>query len=173
MFALVLAVACGDSSDDDGGSGSGGTEAGGTAAVGGAGDSGTGGSAGSAGSAGAGGTTAGGGAGAGGTAGTGGGGGNGGSGGSAGTGTSSYPPELPLDAQYTTCAGNDDCRILELGCCDDCNGGFAVAVNLESAGAVRREFAEDCGGGVACTERACELLDTTCSTDGLCELVRP
>ena len=81
---------------------------------------------------------------------------------------SEYPPDLPLDAAYTDCEGDTDCTIVELGCCDDCNGGLAVAVNNTTSEAeVRDRFSERCGRRTACTEMDCPDHYATCD-EGTC-----
>jgi hypothetical protein len=42
-----------------------------------------------------------------------------------------YPPRLPLDPQYTNCARDDQCIQIQLGCCEDCQGGLAVIVHRD------------------------------------------
>ena len=79
---------------------------------------------------------------------------------------SAYPPSA-LDAATTSCTEPSDCVVVELGCCDACNGGFAVAVNTASAAQVRADHAQDCGEGMACTEMACPDWVVTCD-DGTC-----
>lgn len=76
-----------------------------------------------------------------------------------------YPPELPLDPSLTTCQKDDDCVIVELGCCDACNGGFAVAVSADARGDVIEEYSESCPVNVACTLRACPPLVPRCDVD--------
>lgn len=73
-----------------------------------------------------------------------------------------YPPPDPLPDPYTRCAGSEDCVIVELGCCDACNGGTAVSVNAKSEAEVRDRYAESCGNNQACTLMACAPWEPTC-----------
>ena len=82
-----------------------------------------------------------------------------------------YPPSLPLDAEYTDCSTADDCVVVELGCCDECNGGFAVAVNVDSESVVSERFTETCQEDQACTEIGCAPWVLSCD-DGTCGLER-
>jgi hypothetical protein len=80
---------------------------------------------------------------------------------------SEYPPKLPLDAAYTECEEVEDCVVVELGCCDACNGGHAVAVNASHEGDVKERYREGCGEGKVCTEIGClpwvlSCFDNTC-----------
>jgi len=84
---------------------------------------------------------------------------------------SEYPPNLPLEASYTECATVDDCVVIELGCCDECNGGLAVAVNADSESEVRERFTEDCGSGQDCTLIGCAPWELIC-VDDACGVVR-
>ncbi len=81
-----------------------------------------------------------------------------------------YPPELPLADEYLTCEVDEDCVIVELGLCDQCNGGLAVAVNESSESEVFDEYSESepANGEWACTEVACAPLEPVCDDDGLC-----
>lgn len=81
-----------------------------------------------------------------------------------------YPPSLPLDAEYTLCDVDGDCRLIELGCCDACNGGMQVEVNADSVDEVKARFSEQCRGGVDCSLMACSLGDPVC-IDGTCGTV--
>lgn len=76
-----------------------------------------------------------------------------------------YPPELPLDAELTDCEVDEDCTIVELGCCSDCNGGLAVAVRNDARDQVETDFSQACGRGVACTLIACAPLEATCEAN--------
>jgi len=84
-----------------------------------------------------------------------------------GCSTSNFPPELPLEARLTTCETADDCVRIELACCDDCNGGMAVAVNRQSADEVRESLSQGNCEGTACTLRACSVPVVSCDA-GVC-----
>ena len=82
-----------------------------------------------------------------------------------------YPPSIPLETRFTECTVAADCVAVELGCCDECNGGFAVAVNTDSVAAVTAEFAEVCGVTQGCTEMGCPAWELSCDA-GVCAMVR-
>lgn len=82
-----------------------------------------------------------------------------------------YPPSMPLQVSYTECSVAEDCVAVELGCCDACNGGFAVAVNTASADKVAQQFTETCGANWACTEMACPSWVLSCDA-GTCAMER-
>ena len=77
-------------------------------------------------------------------------------------GNPSYPPELPLDEELTTCTADEDCVVVQLGCCDACNGGVAVSARADRAEDVRGEFAEAGCATVDCTLMDCPPLLATC-----------
>jgi len=78
-----------------------------------------------------------------------------------------YPPAVPLDPELTSCAADEECAVVQLGCCDHCNGGIAVATNLQSEEEVRDAFSETCGTTYACTLVGCPPLLPVCNpTDG-------
>ncbi|MBN1282834.1 MAG: hypothetical protein JXA24_03575 [Proteobacteria bacterium] len=77
---------------------------------------------------------------------------------------------VPLSGDTIACAGGDDCEIVELGCCDHCNGGFAVAVNKEFASEVAERNSQSCGDDELCTEMACAPIFPRCR-DGECVYV--
>jgi len=82
-----------------------------------------------------------------------------------------YPPPDELPAEYTSCDVPADCVVVELGCCDACNGGDARSVSRDQASAVAERYAESCGPATACTEMACGSWETTCE-DSVCGLLR-
>lgn len=84
---------------------------------------------------------------------------------------SNYPPPDTLPAEYTACDVPADCVVVELGCCDACNGGEARSVNAEHEQTVRDTYTEQCGPGTACTEIGCPAWVTTCDA-GVCGLER-
>ncbi len=84
-------------------------------------------------------------------------------------GNNDYPPELPLDDQYTQCSVDADCVRIELGCCDECNGGFAVVVNEDSVKEVQREFGQRCSPLHGCTLVGCIGTWELACADGFCD----
>jgi hypothetical protein len=67
-----------------------------------------------------------------------------------------FPPLVPPepDAMFV-CGTNEDCVVIELGCCDHCNGGSLLAVNLASMDAAHDRFRQSDCAGVDCSERGC------------------
>ncbi len=82
-----------------------------------------------------------------------------------------YPPPAELPAEYTACDAPEDCVVVELGCCDACNGGEARSVSADQVAPVEERYAEVCQPGTACTEIGCPAWQTTCE-DNVCGLVR-
>lgn len=80
------------------------------------------------------------------------------------------PSQTELRSEFTDCADGATCVVVELGCCDACNGGLAVAVRQDQATAVADEHGEICDEPVACTEMACAPLTAECDSD-VCTLV--
>ena len=76
----------------------------------------------------------------------------------------SYPPDLPLDPEYTACDAPGDCVLVELGRCDHCNGGVVVSVNADSEEAVRRRYS-DRRWTYSCTEMSCTPIEATCEAE--------
>jgi hypothetical protein len=72
-------------------------------------------------------------------------------------------PPTPIPATFMTCEEAEDCVVLELGCCDHCNGGRAVSVRVDSADDVQATYAESCTPGMACTQRGCAPLTADCA----------
>lgn len=75
---------------------------------------------------------------------------------------------------WTQCTTDAECQLLEVGCCDHCNGGDAIAVNRDHAQDARRWHAarRTCPSPTLCTERGCYGPFPTCSA-GRCELKAP
>ena len=66
------------------------------------------------------------------------------------------------------CTKNEDRVVVELGCCDHCNGGRVVAVNSKYVEEVENDYKDDCSDVHACTMRACPGELPRCR-DGECE----
>jgi len=67
------------------------------------------------------------------------------------------PPAPAADAASQSCDVDADCVIVELGCCDHCNGGKVDAFNKASA-ASKKPTCE----ATACTKRGCEPATASC-----------
>ena len=75
-----------------------------------------------------------------------------------------------MPAQYRACEVDADCEVVQLGCCDHCNGGEAVSVHRGWVDVVLDEYHERCGGSFACTDMGCNPLEAVCGEDALCAL---
>ena len=55
---------------------------------------------------------------------------------------------------WRSCAADTECTLVVATCCDQCNGGKAVAVNASHAKDVEKKYPKQCDK-TACTERGC------------------
>ncbi|MDI1451336.1 hypothetical protein [Polyangium sp. 6x1] len=63
----------------------------------------------------------------------------------------------------TTCQSDDDCVIVETGCCDHCNGGKAEAFNKAHADAHRPRDCQNHGcTRLGCGDAVAACVDNTC-----------
>lgn len=90
-------------------------------------------------------------------------------------GSSSSTPPPDDDARFDerqACAADADCVVVEVECCDQCNGGLAVGIHRDHAAEVRAAYvpADECAD-VACTLMACEPATAFCR-QGVCGLRR-
>jgi hypothetical protein len=78
------------------------------------------------------------------------------------------PPVSPTFDERQACGGDADCAVVELECCDHCNGGTVVGVHKDHAADVRKEHvtAGECEG-TACTLMACPDAQPICR-EGRC-----
>ena len=53
------------------------------------------------------------------------------------------PEQASLEAAWTDCSGGQSCVVVQLGCCDHCNGGAAVSVSVDAVAEVEAELAEE------------------------------
>ena len=71
--------------------------------------------------------------------------------------------------EWAACSEDKECFIIDVECCDYCNGGSALAINLKSAYEAKTHLAQDgeeCAE-VECTEMDCSPLLAVCQ-DGTC-----
>ena len=73
------------------------------------------------------------------------------------------PVPSPTFDERQACTAAEDCAIVQLECCDHCNGGTAVGVHKDHAADVRKEYvpAGVCEGK-ACTLMACPAAEPIC-----------
>ena len=66
------------------------------------------------------------------------------------------PVVSPTFDERQACGADEDCAVVQIECCDACNGGTAVGVHKDNAGDVRKEYvpAGSCDGKT-CTLMAC------------------
>ncbi len=72
------------------------------------------------------------------------------------------------EEDYLACVSDDDCAVVELGCCDHCNGGWVMAVNGDYADDIEKIYGADCAEDHACTLMGCAEKLARCSA-GQCE----
>jgi hypothetical protein len=74
-----------------------------------------------------------------------------------------FPSAVPADLQ--ACTEVADCVVVELGCCDACNGGLRAAFNVDVSASTIDGYREVCTDDVACTELACFDAPAACVND--------
>lgn len=81
-------------------------------------------------------------------------------------------PGVDVTEDWVDCRTEDDCAIVEVGCCDHCNGGAITAVNRAYAERARELIARaTCGGrcsGPACTGCTKKACDAATSHELVC-----
>jgi len=73
-----------------------------------------------------------------------------------------------LTGPVIECTKNDDCVVVEIGCCDHCNGGEVASVNAAYAEEVEEYHTDDCDEQAMCTMMACPDELPRCR-EGKCE----
>jgi hypothetical protein len=71
----------------------------------------------------------------------------------------------PSPAGETACSADADCVVVEMACCDHCNGGRVEAYNAAFAAAHKPAGCE----GTACTKMACGAATASCDA-GTCKV---
>lgn len=64
-------------------------------------------------------------------------------------------PGVVVPEAWVDCSTEDDCAIVEAGCCDHCNGGGITTVNRAFAAEARKKL-EKVGCDSACTKKDCD-----------------
>lgn len=82
-------------------------------------------------------------------------------------GSESTPPgnAIKTDPSAQACQTTDDCVVVEVACCDHCNGGEAKAFNKAHADEYRPKNCQN----TACTMRACGAAKAVCA-DNMCKV---
>ena len=75
--------------------------------------------------------------------------------------------ELQPDAMFS-CVMDEDCAVVEMGCCDYCNGGWQMAVNSKHADRAAQIWHEPSCGTEACTKMACVDTYSPVCDGGVC-----
>jgi hypothetical protein len=73
------------------------------------------------------------------------------------------PAEPPVSKTFDerqACTADADCAVVDVGCCDHCNGGTAVGVHRDFAVDLRRA-PTDCRT-TGCTKMACSAAEPIC-----------
>lgn len=75
----------------------------------------------------------------------------------------SGPPVSATFDERQACGADADCAVVELECCDHCNGGAVVGVHKDAAADVRKEYAPAAAcGDTMCTLMACSPAAPIC-----------
>jgi hypothetical protein len=78
-------------------------------------------------------------------------------------------PAEGADDKMFACASDDECVVMEMGCCDHCNGGWRLSVNKTHGEAASTKYHDkDCSG--ACTERGCDWATAPVCHQGACAM---
>ncbi len=76
------------------------------------------------------------------------------------------------DEVRQACVADADCVVVQLTCCDACNGGIVVGVNTAYADEVTRQYITPAVcAETACTEMACSAITANCR-GGRCGLAQ-
>lgn len=68
-----------------------------------------------------------------------------------------------------SCVTDDECSVVEMGCCDHCNGGWQLAVNRDLVVEAKAQWQDlDCATEVACPETACATEPSPICDGGVC-----
>lgn len=78
------------------------------------------------------------------------------------------------DPAWSTCQADQDCAVVELACCDHCNGGELGAFNRASLERATKALAPAVGAcnATVCTERKCNPGAARCE-QGRCAVIKP
>jgi hypothetical protein len=81
-------------------------------------------------------------------------------------GTSTLPgADVKPDSSHQACQTEGDCVVVEVACCDHCNGGQAEAFNKAHADSHRPQNCQN----TACTRRGCGAATAAC-VNNLCKV---
>lgn len=77
------------------------------------------------------------------------------------------PPRPSTIDERQACTVDADCAVVELACCDHCNGGQVAGVHRDFAAEVHAGATAACGD-TACTLMACVAQPTAVCDHGMC-----
>ena len=77
------------------------------------------------------------------------------------------PPRPSTIDERQACTVDADCAVVELSCCDHCNGGRVAGVHQDFAAEVHASATAACGD-TACTLMACVAQPTAVCAQGMC-----
>jgi hypothetical protein len=70
--------------------------------------------------------------------------------------------DLQARPEWFACEVDTDCEVVQLSCCDACNGGTEIVINKKSTSAAKEAWSEECSSHPGCTERDCEDFTAVC-----------
>ena len=68
-------------------------------------------------------------------------------------------PGVVVPEAWVDCRTEEDCAIVEAGCCDHCNGGGITTVNRAYAAQAHKKL-EGVGCGTECTKKVCDAASS-------------
>ena len=78
-----------------------------------------------------------------------------------------------VDPAFVQCVADEDCELVEMACCDTCNGGWSMSVRRGQVDAAKNRWGGDCTGQVVCTERGCAPADEPVCVEERCAVRLP
>jgi hypothetical protein len=87
-------------------------------------------------------------------------------------GGKSTPAGKAVDPALTSCQVDSDCTLINLECCDSCNGGTSWSVSVRAAGAAKEAHGRPCGEDERCTLLACNPEPQAVCHDNTCMIRR-
>ncbi|MEM9068087.1 MAG: hypothetical protein AAGE52_06250 [Myxococcota bacterium] len=76
------------------------------------------------------------------------------------------------EPNWLACGQDSDCAVVEIACCDHCNGGRAIPVNTQSVTLARERYRPTCSPTTVCTQLACADPESAC-VNGSCQIRVP
>lgn len=82
--------------------------------------------------------------------------------------TATPPPSTPPGgpaapaAAWEACQADADCEIVEMACCDECNGGWSLSIGKAHVQELSAQYQQKDCAGTMCTEMACGPSTALC-----------